>query len=258
MYYHTQMALQLIKENRLISAESDDELDLQLFCEEKKLSVTFVWINGQYYLHSDQEKERPITIEIDQELHRHEEFFKRSSLQKELLAKAIGVKGPFRPKVLDLTGGLLGDTLLFLSFGCEVTCIERNPIIAFLIKSALKNAQHPAIQRLQFIQTDALEFLETKPLVDVIYFDPMFEDANQKVLPRKEMRIFRMLIGEDQDSLQVFNKALSLGVKRLVVKRPRHSSALGFRAPLEFSGKSTRYDVYLGQNHGPFASNPLK
>ncbi|MGE3608104.1 MAG: class I SAM-dependent methyltransferase [Bacteriovoracaceae bacterium] len=258
LYYHAPMTLKLLKENKLISPVSAREKLLEEYCQAHQLEVTFEWINGQYWLHSQNEKERPIGIEIDQELKRHEDFFKKSSLQKELLAKAIGVKGPHRPKILDLSSGLLGDSLLFLSFGCEVISLERNPIVAFLIFSAMENAQHPSLSRFKFYQTEALTFLESRPEVEVIYFDPMFEDANAKSLPKKEMRIFRDLVGKDTDSEEVFKRALEQGVKRVVVKRPRLSIPLLMSPPLEFVGKSTRYDVYLSQNNGPFASNLLK
>jgi 16S rRNA (guanine1516-N2)-methyltransferase len=202
-------------------------------------------MNGQFWLHSDNPKERPIGIELDSELSRHEEYFKKSSLQKELLAKAVGVKGPYRPKVLDLTAGMLGDSILLLSFGCEVWAVERHPVIRFLISSAMQNAQHPKVKNLHFLPSDAESVLENPPEVEVIYFDPMFEDANEKTSPRKEMRIFRNIVGKDVDAGLVFQKALSRKPKRLVVKRPRQSVQLGLKPSTEYIGKSTRYDVYF-------------
>ncbi len=206
--------------------------------------ATFEWKNGQYWLHSDIPKEKPIGIEFDKTLDRHLEFFRKSSVQKELFARAIGIKGGVKPKVLDLTAGLLGDSLLFLAAGCEVTAVERNPLVAFLIQSALKNARHPLLSRFQFVQTEAVKALETLS-ADVIYFDPMFEDANAKSLPGKEMRIFRSLIAGDADAEEVLLKALSTGVKRVVVKRPRLSKELLDKKPVRMEGKSTRYDVYF-------------
>ena len=203
------------------------------------------WINGQYWLHSDNPKENPIGIEIDRELTRHEEYFKKSSLQKELLAKAIGVKGPYRPKVLDLTAGMLGDSLLMLSFGCEVWASERHPVIRALIESAIKNAKHPRIQNFHFLASDAQSILHSLPEIDVIYFDPMFEDANEKTSPKKEMRIFREMVGSDADAEVIFRQALEKKAKRLVVKRPRHSAFLVQAPSVEYIGKSTRYDVYF-------------
>ena len=63
---------------------------------------TFEWINGQFWLHSDDPKERPIGIEIDKILDRHLEYFRKSSVHKELFARAIGIKGAFRPRLVDL------------------------------------------------------------------------------------------------------------------------------------------------------------
>ena len=228
-----------------LSFETSDFQRLNNYCESEGLFLTLEWINGQYWLHSDDPKERPIGIQIDQELERHDEFFKRSSIVKELLARAVGVKPGIRPKILDLTGGLLGDTLLFLSFGCEVITLERHPVIAFLIQSALNNAHHPAVNCLTFVPIDAESYLAQKIIPDVVFFDPMFEDANSRALPKKEMRIFRSFVGQDQDALNVFHQARELNPKRLVVKRPRLSVELGEVPQIKFEGKATRYDVYF-------------
>jgi 16S rRNA (guanine1516-N2)-methyltransferase len=59
------------------------------------------------------------------------------------------------------------------------------------------------------------------------------------------MRIFRNLLAGDTDAERVLEKALSAGVKRVVVKRPRLSRQLGAGKPLRMEGKSTRYDVYF-------------
>jgi 16S rRNA (guanine1516-N2)-methyltransferase len=251
------MPLKLVNRPQSSSLDSDI-LFLSEFCQRQNIDITLEWINGQYWLHSDNPKENPIGVEIDRELVRHEEFFKQSSTQKDLVAKSIGIKGAYRPKVLDMTAGLLGDTLLFLSFGCEVIAIERNPAVALVLKSALANAQHPALNKLQFVNSDAGTFLNQRPEVDVLYFDPMFEDTNEKASPRKEMRIFRSLLGQDLDAKSVFLKALDFGARRLVIKRPRLSVALKEPVDIVYEGKATRYDVYLGQNRGPNGSNPLK
>lgn len=228
-----------------LELESSEFRQLNNYCEQVELNLTLEWIDGQYWLHSDDEKEKPIGIQIDRELKRHEEFFKRSSLVKELLARAVGVKSGIRPKILDLTGGLLGDTLLILSFGCEVTTLERHPIVAFLIQSALLNATHPALSRLTFVASDAASYLNSHSPPEVVFFDPMFEDANERALPKKEMRIFRNYIGADQDALSVFKFIRSQNPKRLVVKRPRLSVELGEAPQIKFEGKATRYDVYF-------------
>lgn len=227
------MALIFLKDGKEIAPEFDIS----------GTDATFEWINGQYWLHSDDPKEKPIGIEIDKTLDRHQEFFRKSSIHKELFARAIGIKGAVRPRILDLTAGLLGDSLLFLAAGCDVHACERNPLVNFLIQSALGNSHHPLLAKLRFSTVDGATMLG--PDYDVIYFDPMFEDANQKASPKKEMRIFRNLLEGDQDAEAVLLKALTCGVKRVVVKRPRKSRELLDRRPLRMEGKSTRYDIYF-------------
>jgi 16S rRNA (guanine1516-N2)-methyltransferase len=228
------------------------------FCLKNQLNVTLEWIKGQYWLHSDLPGERPIGIEIDLELERHQNYFKKNSLHKEILARAVGIKSGIRPKILDLTAGLLGDSLLLLSMGCEVVSIERHPLVAFLIRSALANSHHPLLGHFHFQEQDAKSVLMNPPNVDVIFFDPMFEDPSQKASPRKEMRIFRGMVGEDQDATEVGELARSVKARRLVIKRPRLSVPLFPGKPLQYVGKATRYDVYLPQNNGPIDSNLIK
>lgn len=241
------MALKIINGEKFLTPEDPALLKLKEFCEAGPQEFTVEWREGQFWLHSNIPKERPISLEVDRELSRHEDFFRKSSLQKELLARALGIKGAYRPKVLDLTGGMLGDSLLMLAFGCEVTTLERHPLIQFLIKFALANATHPKIEKFHFIPDNAGTFLSQAHTdqFDVIYFDPMFEDANEKTAPRKEMRIFRDVIGGDSDALEIFGMAKKLGPKRLVVKRPRHSAELNLSPSVQYIGKSTRYDVYF-------------
>ncbi len=247
------MPIKLIKNGENVSEPIPFWEEMNRYADSVGLDLTFEWMGGQYRLHSDRPEELPIGIEIDGILSRHEDYFKRNSIHKEILARALGVKGSFRPKIVDLSAGLLGDSLLFLSFGCEVVAVERNPLIAFLITNALKEAKHPALARFQFHFQDADSFLKSSFTAEALYFDPMFEDANEKASPRKEMRIFRNVIGQDLDAEELWKKARDLGIKRLVVKRPRHSKPLGEKPGIEYEGKATRYDVYL-----PKTPNPLQ
>lgn len=241
------MTLKLIKGGIEFLPASPSELSLDDFCRRQNLDCVLEWKNGQYWLHSDRTAENPFTILIDDELQRHEDYFKKNSLQKEILARAIGVKGGYRPRVLDLTAGLLGDSLLFISFGCEVHALERHPMVSLMIESALANAIHPSLSRLHFHPRGAEDFLTEATGFDALYFDPMFEDANLKSSPRKEMRIFRNTVKEDRDAADVFLLARAKNAKRLVVKRPRLSKFLSEETPLSYEGKATRYDVYLGK-----------
>ncbi|MGB0184582.1 MAG: class I SAM-dependent methyltransferase, partial [Opitutales bacterium] len=47
----------------------------------------------------------------------------------EMIAKAVGLKGQSKPTVLDCTAGLGMDAYVLAALGCEVTLLERNPIV---------------------------------------------------------------------------------------------------------------------------------
>lgn len=179
-----------------------------------------------------------LKINAKSELEYHKRYFFKNSLHKELLAKAIGIKkGKDKPRVLDATGGTLKDSLLMYAFGVELTVCERNPIAAALICNAIDQNN----LKMAFHHKSCVDEVFD---IDVAYFDPMYSYKNEKSLPKKEMRIFRSIIGEDQDSLMI---AMNLreSYKRLVVKRSVKAPFLIDSPSMSFTGKSTRYDVYL-------------
>lgn len=183
----------------------------------------------------------PVTTNIEGELDYHKKFFFKNSLHKEPLAKALGIKkGVEKPIVLDATAGMLGDTLLIYAFGCKVFACERNPIASILAINALSLTE----TSIDFTYGEASQF-DWK--VDVVYFDPMYEEKNEKALPKKEMRIFREVVGIDKDANTVAS-LLRAKAKRLVIKRSVKASPILENPHMQITGKSTRYDVYL-QNH---------
>ncbi len=187
-----------------------------------------------------QDSYRPICINIDSELERHKIQFYKSSPYKELLAKALGLKaGKEKPKVLDATGGMLGDSLLIYAIGVEsLTVCERHPIPAVLIYNALKFTQI----NISFRFCSATE-LEDE--FDVIFYDPMYTEKNTKTNAKKEMMIFRNLIGVDLDSSEMALKLRDKASKRLIIKRSVKGASLIPKPDITFKGKSTAYDVYL-------------
>jgi 16S rRNA (guanine1516-N2)-methyltransferase len=80
---------------------------------------------------------------------------------------------------------------------------------------------------------------------DVLYLDPMHPPRRKSALQRKEMRLFRQLVGEDADQQQLLVAALGAGVRRVVVKRPTHAQPLVAGVVSAVAGKTTRFDVYL-------------
>lgn len=191
------------------------------------------------------DKSKQLTIDLLKEWSYHKT--KQYSLKKEPLAKALGVKGNGVTQVLDATCGTGKDTVLILTFGGIVTALERNPVVAKLLSSAIEIAKQSDIhifKNLNFINSDAKDLTDLE-LYNVIYLDPMYPHKKKKALPRKEMVLFRDIVGDDPDVEDLFHWAMNSTVKRVVVKRPVSSGFLVQKPSHSFTGKSTRYDVYL-------------
>lgn len=170
---------------------------------------------------------------------------------KSELAKAIGIKKDFKPYVLDTTAGLGRDSFLIASLGCNVKMIERNSVIFELLNNALENAKtdeklYDIIQKMILINDNSINFLKnTKEIFDVVYIDPMFPKNNKTRLVKKEMQLFREVVGDDLDSIELLNVALSTQTKRVVVKRMLNSSYLDNKKPdFEITGTTIRFDIY--------------
>jgi 16S rRNA (guanine1516-N2)-methyltransferase len=173
-------------------------------------------------------------------------------IQREALARAMGLKKNTQPSILDATAGLARDSFVIAALGFSIRLIERSPIIHALIQDgmqrALKNAETaPIIQRMQLIQADAITYLQElteKP--DIIYLDPMFPERKKTALSKLDMRLFHAVIGEDIDADLLLKNALACAARRVVVKRPRLAMELaGIKPSFSLSGSSSRFDIYL-------------
>lgn len=203
----------------------------------------------------------------------------KASKSNEVVAKAIGCKSFYRPKVLDATAGMGRDALMMAMLGCNVVMQERNFAIYHLLENALTRLkQSPdfkteVTQRLSLYQQNSIDSFEASDVlqdfdflddtdvlrdtdvlkdinvledIDVIYLDPMFPERKKSALVKKEMRLFKLLAGEDLDSDQLLLNGLSCSVKRVVVKRPKGAPVLAGKKPShEILAKKFRYDVYL-------------
>ena len=174
------------------------------------------------------------------------------SKSNELVAKAIGCKSHYRPKVLDATAGMGRDALIMVMLGCEVVMQERNKIIYHLLRNAYENFRSSAlfslstISRLSLKHQNSIDSFGNIDDIDVIYLDPMFPERKKSALVKKEMRLFKRVAGEDLDSDQLMGEAIETGVARIVVKRPKGAPYLAQKRPNhEIKGKKFRYDVYL-------------
>lgn len=193
---------------------------------------------------------------------------------KQLLAKAVGVKGGYLPTVLDTTAGFGKDACALAALGCKVHMLERSPIIGTLLQDGLARLQlaesggSAALAKIvgnlkqltltvgvaqEFISANFADDCAAINVPDVIYLDPMYPDEEKRgskkksALNKEEMRILRAIVGDDEDVAAVFARALTLARKRVVIKRPKNAPYIiaGYVPQIVYKGSSCRYDVYL-------------
>lgn len=173
--------------------------------------------------------------------------------QKQLLAKAVGLKVNFKPTVLDATAGLGSDGFILAQLGCAVTLLERSPVIFALLHDGLYRAlNHPkhSLLSIKLIQINSLIYLKkvraSKEAPEIIYLDPMYPHSAKSALAKKEMRFIRQLVGDDTDATNLLALALVCAKQRVVVKRPRLAPYLaGLKPHHSIFGKQHRLDVYF-------------
>ncbi len=176
----------------------------------------------------------------------------------QMIAKAVGVKAGIYPQVLDATAGMGKDSFVLATLGCQLTMIERSPIVHLLLQDGLLRAQAFAreqdaellqvINRMQLLAQDSrtyLESLSAEQFPDVIYLDPMFPERQKTADVKKEMAAFHSVVGKDEDADALLPLALAHVNYRVVVKRPRKAPFLNNQTPsYQLEGKSSRYDIY--------------
>lgn len=127
-------------------------------------------------------------------------------LQHEMLVRASKSEKPGR-KAIDATASMGEDGFLLAAQGYEVTLYEQNPVIAVLLKDALRRAKkHPVLKEIA---------------------------ARMKLEPP---------CSQETD---LFDAAISADPDKIIVKRPLKSEFLAGRKPsYTLSGKAIRYDCY--------------
>lgn len=175
----------------------------------------------------------------------------------QLIAKAVGLNRSREPlTVLDATAGLGQDAFVLAGLGCQVTLLERSPVIHALLQDGLARGAivtdvAEVLSRMRLIAADSIVWLTQapeEPLADVIYLDPMFPHRDKSAEVKKEMQLFRPVVGGDPDAEDLLAAALPRARYRVVVKRSRRAPEIAGRKPsVVIEGKSSRYDVYTLQ-----------
>ena len=171
-------------------------------------------------------------------------------LQHEMLAKAVKTDQE-NLKAIDATAGMGEDSLLLAACGYQVTLYEQNPVIAILLKDALRRAKKNTVlkdivSRMQLVEGDSIEHLNKRlDPVDVIYLDPMFPGRQKSGLINKKLQLIQKLEPPCSKETALFDAAMAAQPSKIIVKRPLKSPYMDERVPsYSLKGKAIRYDCY--------------
>lgn len=171
-------------------------------------------------------------------------------LQHEMLVRAVKSEKEGR-KAIDAAAGMGEDAFLLAAQGYEVTLYERNPVVAILLRDALRRARKHAVLkeiagRMKLVEGDSIEGMKTLlDPVDVIYLDPMFPARQKSGLINKKLQLIQKMEPPCSDEIELFDAAIKAGPGRIIVKRPLKSEFLAGRKPsYSLKGKAIRYDCY--------------
>jgi len=224
----------------LLKLEHDENASISLIMNHDSLEL----------YNRENTKQKPIKVDFTSKKNNYRCFhFKKKN---EVLSKVIGIKKSYFPSILDVTAGLGNDAFMFSFLGCQVTMIERNPIVAALLKDGLqrgyedKKIGYWLKKRLRLIVEDSFNMFKmpiSKP--DIIYLDPMYPSHHKKSLPKKNMQIFRKLIGYDFNSEKLLNISRKLAKNRIIVKRPHYAKPLSEdKVNFIITTRNHRFDIY--------------
>ena len=183
------------------------------------------------------------------------QYRQRHHAQPEALLKAAAIKQGHMTRVLDATAGFGLDAYLLAGAGSTVILCERSKILHAMLADGMRRASCSAeervrqtVARMHLHEGDSLSLMrapwQARP--DVVYLDPMFPERKKKSAKvKKNMFLLQQLLHGQEDAPGLLEEALTLALKRVVVKRPRHAPFLEDRAPgFTLEGKSSRFDVY--------------
>lgn len=177
-------------------------------------------------------------------------------LGRELLVRAARVKGVAAPTAIDATAGLGEDALLLAAAGFAVRLFERDPVIAALLRDALRRAGEvpglaEAAGRMELVEGDSVTELERialgeAPAPDVVYLDPMFPERTKSAAVKKKFQLLHHLERPCDDEEGLLRVALAARPRKVVVKRPAKGPHLaGAKPAYALVGKAVRYDVFV-------------
>jgi 16S rRNA (guanine1516-N2)-methyltransferase len=235
------------------------QLQLPLFIQEKQPDIKtdfYLTFNNNYLILHPQDKTLGKGLYVDFVEGKLAFRRKYGGGKQQSLARAFGLHKGEMPDIIDATAGLGRDAFVLANLGCQIQLIEFSNIIAALLENGLQRAQQDQeigtwiTTRLSLICADSKIFLrnlEKKPTA--IYLDPMYPERQKSALVKKEMRIFRQFLAENDTGEELLDVALNVAQKRVVVKRPMNAPFLANKKPnAQIMSENTRFDLYFTFN----------
>jgi 16S rRNA (guanine1516-N2)-methyltransferase len=216
-----------------------EELGLPLYAPELPMEVVMVVGASQCWLRRLTPPVLNWTIDFTSPA--YQSSFAQRTVHNDPLARAIGLHKKSDLRVLDMTAGLGKDALWLARCGAQVTLVERNPALAYLLSEAVKAIDLP----MKVICMDAKTYLSSLPSsqFDIAYYDPMFTPRTKTALVKKDMQILQALHGEEPPDPELISLAKSL-IPKVVVKRAYADPVLLVGVHHQLKTKVTRFDIY--------------
>lgn len=177
---------------------------------------------------------------------------KQSNLEKEMLVKAVRIKGCQEINVIDATAGMGEDSFILAAAGFNVELYEYDPVIAALLEDAIVRAKSDPLlsqiaSRMSFHNEDSIAAMKSlKEAPDVILLDPMFPERQKSALVKRKFQLLQQLERPCSNEEELFEAAIMANPKKIVIKRPIKGPYLAGKKPsYSLSGKAIRYDCLV-------------
>ena len=207
-------------------------------CIDKNLQLHF--LKDQIYLLNSKYKD-PVKIYID---FNDPKFIEKNNQRlhdkKDVFWKVFSQSNS---AILDCTAGFGRDSFLLDSMGHDVTMIENSPIVAMLLKNALRRSNNINIKLFFGNAYDYMKHSNEK--YDYIYIDFMFEKLKNKSLSSKNDETLKMISFNDNDKNKIIQLAQSVSNKKVIVKEPRNTVSGILKPNYIIKTKLLKYNIYL-------------
>ncbi len=162
-------------------------------------------------------------------------------------------------RAVDATAGFGEDSLLLAAAGYNVELYEYDPVIAALLRDALRRAAkssddalRDAVSRMDLREGDSVSAMRamagSNEPPDIVLLDPMFPERRKSALVKKKFQLLQQLESpcEGADEGELLEAAEAAGPRRIIIKRPLKGPYLAGRRPgYSITGKAVRYDCIV-------------